>query len=103
MKKEQNIYWDPATKQIQSHKDGGNKVCMTAMSSTKVLWKPCGSGHTPDSQKWQIGDAPSPPSGGKCGHACPSGKDSQCAWLGGANSCTKCDTTPGTRFTCVKP
>ena len=58
MKKEQNIYWDPATKRIQSHKDGGNKVCMTAMSSTKVLWKPCGGGYSSSSQKWQIGDAP---------------------------------------------
>ena len=44
-----------------------------------------------------------PPSGGTCGKACPSGSDSECAWLGGANSCTKCDTTPGTRFTCVAP
>ena len=35
--------------------------------------------------------------------ACPSGKDSECSWLGGDNSCTKCDTTSGTRFTCVAP
>ena len=40
---------------------------------------------------------------GACNKACPSGKDSECSWLGGDNSCTKCDTTSGTRFTCVAP
>ena len=49
-------------------------------------------------------DAPSPPpSGGACNNLCPSGHDSECTWLGGANSCTKCDTTPGTQFKCVAP
>ena len=50
-----------------------------------------------------LSDSPEPPSGGACGKACPGGSDSECAWVGGANSCTKCDTTPGTRFTCVAP
>ena len=50
-----------------------------------------------------LSEAPEPPSGGACGNPCPSGSDSECVWLGGANSCTKCDTTPGTRFTCVAP
>ena len=50
-----------------------------------------------------LSEAPEPPSGGACGRACPGGSDSECAWVGGANSCTKCDTTPGTRFTCVAP
>ena len=36
---------------------------------------------------------------GQCGKACMS--DADCA--GGFNPCGKCDTTPGTRFTCVKP
>ena len=49
-----------------------------------------------------VADAPSP-SGGACNKYCPSGKDSECSWFGGANSCTKCDTTPGTRFQCVAP
>ena len=40
---------------------------------------------------------------GACNKACPSGKDSECSWLGGDNSCTKCDTTSGTQFTCVAP
>ena len=54
-------------------------------------------------KQWQIGDAPSPPPSGACNKACPSGKDSECSWLGGDNSCTKCDTTSGTQFKCVAP
>ena len=53
--------------------------------------------------KVKLVGAPSPSGGGACNKACPSGRDSECSWLGGANSCTKCDTTPGTRFTCVAP
>ena len=98
----ENVHWDTSTKQIKAPNSDGKDLCMTKVNSQKVLWKPCGKPYSSDSQKWQIGDAPSP-SGGACNKFCPSGKDSECSWFGGANSCTKCDTTPGTRFQCVAP
>ena len=33
---------------------------------------------------------------------CPGGFDWECD-ISGVNTCTKCDTTPGTRFKCVPP
>ena len=98
----ENVHWDTSTKQIKAPNSDGKDLCMTKVNSQKVLWKPCGKPYSSASQKWQIGDAPSP-SGGACNKFCPSGKDSECSWFGGANSCTKCDTTPGTRFQCVAP
>ena len=52
--KDENVHWDTSTKQIKAFAEGKD-VCITKMSSTKVLWKPCHG--TSDSQKWQIGDA----------------------------------------------
>ena len=54
-------------------------------SETEVLWKPCGRGSsawevwTSASQKWQIGDAPEPPSGGAAGEPTSEPTPSLCA------------------------
>ena len=53
--KGENVHWDTSTKQIKAPNSDGKELCITKMSSTKVLWKPCHG--TSDSQKWQIGDA----------------------------------------------
>ena len=99
--KGENLVWNPATKQIKSNGGDDGGLCMTVTSTQKIIAAACHGGKT---QQWQIGDAPAPPpSGGACNKACPSGSDSECAWLGGRNSCTKCDTTPGSRFMCVAP
>ena len=103
MKKQQNIHWDPATKRIQSHNDEGKEVCITAMTSTQVQWRPCGRGYSIASQKWQIGDAPEPPSPAfKCPWKKdkPCASDSDCVWVGGKNTCSKCHKNPGQRSIC---
>ncbi|CAH0377844.1 unnamed protein product [Pelagomonas calceolata] len=99
----ENVHWDQTSKQIKVPNSNGEYLCLMVQSNQEITWNTCHDGY--NTQQWQIGDAPSPhPSGGACNHPCPSGKDSECSWFGGAaNSCTKCDTTPGTRFTCVAP
>ena len=56
-----------------------------------------------DSQKWQIGDAPEPPSPAfKCPWKKdkPCASDSDCVWVGGKNTCSKCHKNPGQRSIC---
>ena len=94
------MYYDGTTIRVYDQANNGN-MCLTDHKGKLTMEKCKGKGDK--TQQWQIGDAPSPPSGGACNKACPSGKDSECLRLGGDNSCTKCDTTSGTRFTCVAP
>ena len=77
-------------------------MCLTDHKG-KLTMEKCKGKEGDKTQQWQIGDAPSPHPSGACNKACPSGKDSECSWLGGDNSCTKCDTTSGTQFKCVAP
>ena len=98
----ENVHWDESTKQIIGYDSTGKDLCLMVQSNQKITWNTCHDGY--NTQQWQIGDAPSPPpSGGACGNLCGTGSDLECSWLGGANSCTKCDTTPGTLFKCVPP
>ena len=101
--KGQNVHWDPVTKTIKSHNDEGEELCITKVNSQKVLWKPCGKPYSSDSQQWQIGDAPEPPSPAfKCPWKKdkPCASDSDCVWVGGKNTCSKCHKNPGQRSIC---
>ena len=99
---EGNLYYDGTTIRVYDNANDGD-MCLTDHKG-KLTMEKCKGKEGDKTQQWQIGDAPSPhPSGGACGNLCGTGSDLECSWLGGANSCTKCDTTPGTLFKCVPP
>ena len=98
---EGNLYYDGTTIRVYDNANNGD-MCLTDHKG-KLTMEKCKGKEGDKTQQWQIGDAPSPPPSGACNKACPSGKDSECSWLGGDNSCTKCDTTSGARFMCVAP
>ena len=101
--KGENVHWDASTKQIKAPNSDGKDLCMTKVNSQKVLWKSCGKPYSSDSQQWQIGDAPEPPSPAfKCPwkNDKPCMSDSDCVWVGGKNTCSKCHKNPGQRSIC---
>ena len=81
---DEHVQWDTSTKQIKVIDSKGKDLCLTVASTHKLFWYTCDNS---DLEKWQIGDAPRPPTpspgGDKCGDTCL--RDSDCG-----GDCTRC-------------